>query len=123
MTDESADLSYQIRYVEENHRSSNRPWSIRQTGVYHYHCSNQKFDLFIFLHPIEYSSVEQTLMSLAQPSTDGQEFLRAICKDPFRLHMLPMASYLDNWRWYFRYLDEEFEDMVCLFKGPPIFVN
>ena len=62
-------------------------------------------------------------MSLAQPSSASQVFLKAMCKDPFRLHMLPVSSYLDNWRWYFRYLGEEFEDRVCLRHGLPKSVN
>ena len=44
-------ISYQVRYAEENHRSSDRPWSVRQTGVYHHHSAKNDFDLFILLHP------------------------------------------------------------------------
>ena len=106
------ELSYQIRYTEENKRSSVRPWSLRQTGVYHHHSLNPQFDLFIFIHPKEHSLVEESLMSLSESTAASQASLKAICENPFRIHMLLFSSYLDNWRWYFRYLDEEFEGMV-----------
>ncbi|CAF9911789.1 MAG: hypothetical protein HETSPECPRED_000445 [Heterodermia speciosa] len=109
--DLSRKLSYQIRYTEENKRSSVRPWSLRQTGVYHHHSLNPQFDLFIFIHPKEDSLVEESLMSLSESTAASQASLKAICENPFRIHMLLFSSYLDNWRWYFRYLDEEFEGM------------
>ena len=51
-------------------------------------------------------------MSLSESNAASQASLTAICENPFRIHMLLFSSYLDNWRWYFRYLDEEFEGMV-----------
>ena len=105
------DLTYQIRYSEENHRSQDSPWSVRQTGVYHHHSSTKKFDLFIFLHPLNESVLEKRLLDFGRPRTDARG-LTSICKNPYRLHILPFASYVENWRWYFRFLGDEFQDKV-----------
>ena len=101
-----ADLSYQIRYVEENYRSPEQPWSVRQTGVYQYHSATRPFDFFIFLHPLVDSLLEQHLTHLDVPEATS------FCQDPYRLHALPFAAYLDNWRWYLRDLGEDFQSKV-----------
>lgn len=107
-TDGSRKISYQIRYAEENHRSPERPWSVRQTGVYHHHSVQSNFDLFILLHPIENSLFEQQVTSLAMTQSSQAE-LASLVENPYRMHLMPFALYLDNWRWYFRYLGEEFQ--------------
>ena len=106
-------VSYQIRYAEENNRSSDIPWSVRQTGVYHHHSANDVFDLFILLHPVENSSFEQHLTSLATMKSSRAE-LASLVENPYRMHIVPFALYVDNWRWYFRYLGEKFQEMVRL---------
>lgn len=110
--DKAQDISYQIRYAEENHRSRDRPWSVRQTGVYHHHSAKGSFDLFILLHPIENSLFEQQVTGLAVMQSSQAE-LMSLVENPYRMHLMPFALYLDNWRWYFRYLGEEFQDKVC----------
>ena len=105
------EISYQIRYAEENHRSPNIPWSVRQTGVYHHHSATDDFDLFILIHPIESSLFEQQVTNLVMISSSQAE-LASLVENPYRLHFMPFALYLDNWRWYFRYLGENFQEMV-----------
>jgi hypothetical protein len=53
------EISYQINYVEENLRKGQDPWSFRHTGVYHRHSPD--LDLFILLHPNQYSVIEARL--------------------------------------------------------------
>ncbi|KAK0514786.1 hypothetical protein JMJ35_002165 [Cladonia borealis] len=104
----SHNLIYQIRYSEENQRSRDSPWSVRQTGVYHHHSSTKKFDLFIILHPLNESVLERRLLEFGLPQSDARG-LTSIFENPYRLHILPFASYLENWRWYFRSLGKEFQ--------------
>lgn len=120
-TDEPAEISYQIRYAEENHRSPERPWSVRQTGVYHHHSVQSNFDLFILLHPIENSLFEQQVTSLALKQSSQAE-LASLVEDPYRMHLMPFALYLDNWRWYFRYLGEEFQKKVRYALAPELII-
>ena len=61
---------------------------------------------------MENSLAEQKLISLSESNAASRASLTAICENPFRIHTLLFSSYLGNWRWYFRYLDEEFEGMV-----------
>ena len=105
------EISYQVRYAEENHRSPDRPWSVRQTGVYHHHSAKNDFDLFILLHPTENSPFERQLISLATMKSSQGE-LASLIESPYRLHIMPFALYIDDWRWYVRYLGEEFQDKV-----------
>ncbi|QDS67852.1 hypothetical protein FKW77_007579 [Venturia effusa] len=104
------EISYQLNYVEENRRGGYDPWSFRHTGVYHRHTSNS--DLFILLHPTQDSIFEDHLLSmlginLIEISTEPIASA-ALADDPYRLHSLVLASFLDNWRWYFRYLGDHF---------------
>lgn len=108
-------LTYQIRYAEENQRSTEVPWSVRQTGVYHFQSKKTEFDLFIFLHPLKGSIVENQLTGLARIGKANSSLLDSIFHDPYRLHILLFSSYLNNWRWYFRYLGENFQKKVCTY--------
>jgi hypothetical protein len=106
---ENIEISYQIRYEEQNHRSGRNPWSLRHTGVYHHHTSDS--DLWIILNPIKESLVETRLLELERLPADSAEINR-ICKNSFLLHILLFSSYFGNWRWYFRSLGDDFEKKV-----------
>lgn len=105
-------LVYQLRYAEENHRSIDMPWSVRQTGVYHHQSEKAKFDLFILLHPLGNSIIESQLVELTVSGLDEVSFLRSLFYDPYRLHILLCSSYLGNWSRYFRYLGKNFQKKV-----------
>ncbi|KAL8717865.1 MAG: hypothetical protein Q9225_004934 [Loekoesia sp. 1 TL-2023] len=103
--DGSRSLSYQLRYCEENFRSKIQPYSPRQTGIYHRHAAGHDFDLFIILNPLDESLLETQLLDLSKSKETAAE----LCQHPYRLHLLPFALYIDNWRWYFRHLGAGFE--------------
>lgn len=100
------EASYEIRYVEENKREGQDPWSLRHTGVYHRHDS--ELDVFVLLHPMEANVAEKRLLKLIETPEENLEELKRITQNPFRLHLLLFSSYFDNWRWYFRHLGKEF---------------
>ena len=110
---------YQLQYTEENQRSKHTPWSFRHTAVYHHHDSASNFDLFILLHSIEDSYLEQQLISLTKPGPRSQSMLRTLLADPSNLHLLIASSYVNNWRWYLRYVGQSFEDKVSYHHSPP----
>ena len=95
------------------------PWSVRQTGVYHHHSAKDAFDLFILLHPVEGSLFEQQVTNLAMPQSSQAE-LASLVENPYRMHIMPFALYLDNWRWYFRYLGERFQEKVRYTLSTPL---
>lgn len=108
------EISYQLNYVEENLRKGYDPWSYRHTGVYHRHQSD--FDLFILLHPNQNSALESRLLSmlglnLVKVAVSSSISL-TVLNDPYRLHGVFLCSFLDNWRWYFRYLGDKFVSEV-----------
>jgi hypothetical protein len=90
-------------------RKGRDPWSFRHTGIYHHHTSD--FDLYILLHPNQHSVLEAHLLKILglDSSTESNQLqLSAFNQDPYRLHLLVFSSFFDNWRWYFRYLGNQF---------------
>jgi hypothetical protein len=109
------EISYQINYVEENLRKGQDPWSFRHTGVYHRHSPD--LDLFILLHPNQHSVIEARLFQRLgiAPETPSYQLLpnwNFNDQESYRLHLLVLSSFFDNWRWYFRYLGDQFSDEV-----------
>lgn len=104
-TQSGCEISYQMRYVEQNQRGGMNPWSMRHTGICHHHNSGG-IDVFILLHPVREPAIQTVLSAL---ETDPI-MRRALCSNPFLLHTWLFARYFDNWRWYFRYLGERFAE-------------
>jgi hypothetical protein len=96
-------LVYQIRYVEQNRRGGQDPWSFRHTGVFHCH---DEVDTIVLLHPIRAPSVESVITATEKDPVARAEF----CSNPFLLHTWLFRQYFDNWRWYFRYIGERFAE-------------
>jgi hypothetical protein len=96
--------------VEENQRSGRDPWSVRQTGIYHYHSATDRFDFYLVLNP--YYAEECVLEQQLRHFTDSKAKRESLLENPYRLHLFPFAAYVDNWRWCFRHLGKEFSKMV-----------
>lgn len=96
-------LSYQIRYVEQNQRGGQDPWSFRHTGVFHRY---DEVDTIVLLHPIRAPPVETVIAAMETDPVARAEF----CSNPFLLHTWLFRQYFDNWRWYFRYIGELFAE-------------
>ncbi len=106
------ELAYQTRYSEKSKKITQMPWNIRQTGVYHHHgLKPKKFDLFILIHPIRESVLEEQLLDSFQTGA-GSADAKALCEHPFRFHLLPFTLYVDNWRGYLRSLTDDFSKNV-----------
>ncbi|CAN9463747.1 unnamed protein product [Alternaria alternata] len=97
------DLVYQIRYVEQNRRGGQDPWSLRHTGVFHRY---DEIDTVVLLHSIRTPSVETVMKALETDVAARADF----CNSPFLIHTWLFRQYFDNWRWYFRYLGERFAE-------------
>lgn len=97
------DLIYQIRYVEQNRRGGQDPWSFRHTGVFHRH---DEVDTFVLLHPIRAPSIEAVITAMETDPAARADF----CNNPFLLHTWLFREYFGNWRWYFRYIGERFAE-------------
>ncbi len=115
VTESISDITYQVNYVEDNLRKGQDKWSFRHTGVYHHH--TPLLDLFIILHPNDHSVLEGRLLKMLEVDSaakaKGSQF-SAFREDPYRLHLLVMSSFFDNWRWYFRCLGEDFKAEVLI---------
>lgn len=101
------EISYQLRYMENNRRLNGDPWSLRQTGVYHQYSGGGDDDtknLWVLLHPVRESVVCSRLESAAF-SDLGVEEMKF---NPMRLHLLIFSSYIDNWRLYLHDITRQF---------------
>ncbi|KAH6682672.1 hypothetical protein B0J14DRAFT_673055 [Halenospora varia] len=101
------EISYQLRYMENNRRLHGDPWSLRQTGVYHQYSGRGDDDtknLWVLLHPVNESVVCSRLESAAS-SDLGVEEMKF---NPMRLHLLIFSSYIDNWRLYLHDITRQF---------------
>ncbi len=100
------ELAYGLRYAELNNRDPNRPWSIRQTAIYH------KFKA---------SSMASTWVLIAASRRAELSIDRYIksCVDmaalnPFEIHLIVLDTALANWRPYIVSLTERITQQVCL---------
>ncbi|KAF4629741.1 hypothetical protein G7Y89_g8405 [Cudoniella acicularis] len=101
------EISYQLRYMENNKRLHGDPWSLRQTGVYHQYSgfgTDNVKNLWILLHPIKESIAYKRLdqATFSELRVHEMEF------DPMRLHLLVFSSYIDNWRLYLHDITRQF---------------
>ncbi|OJJ77544.1 hypothetical protein ASPBRDRAFT_112523 [Aspergillus brasiliensis CBS 101740] len=115
--DNEAYVSYQLNYVEESRRKL-IPWSWRHTGVYHHRRQPREgqrgYDFFILLHPNETSALDRRILDglgiAEEPRTQP-----GLSQDKARyhsnlVHSLVLSSFICNWRWYLRYLGDQFEE-------------
>ena len=96
-------LSYQIRYVEQNSRGLQNSWSRRHTGIFHSHKAKDGLDVVVLLHPTRNPVLEDTIAALERDPVQRQQ----VCNNPLMLHETLLACYIDNWRWYMRFLGEQ----------------
>ena len=110
------DISYQLRYVEQNQRSGRDPWSLRHTGIYHHHERTGAVDVVVLLHPIRDPVIENTIATLELDPVKRN----LLCRTPFLLHTWLFDCYSDNWRWYLRMLGERFanENNLAMVVNP-----
>lgn len=114
-----ADVSYQLNYVEKTKRRL-IPWSWRHTGVYHHrHQSNEHqrgYDFFILLHPNETSVPDERILDglgiFKEPRMQAGLSQNEARNQSILVHSLVLSSFICNWRWYLRYLGDQFEDFV-----------
>lgn len=82
--------------------------TIRQTGVYHLERKDQDYTLWLCLHPRENSRSQQQLDKALYSSEQCDE----LHVNSLFVHLLFLASYVENWRWYLNALTERFERLV-----------
>ena len=108
----SAECAYGVKYVELNKRSSRNPWSIRQTGIYHQHASEQqrKVSTWVLVAPSE-----RTKLSVERYMKESSDMLAS---NPFEIHLIVLDNLLANWRPYIIYLTEKIAEQVGIMLKP-----
>src|SRR5882757_5610944 len=94
-----SECAYIIRFVELNHRNGSRPWSVRQTAVYHKHTyvSHASTWIFLALSDTARVALASYLDNVVDMSTT----------DPFEMHVLLLNTAMANWRPYLAHVAAE----------------
>lgn len=104
------DTSYIFVYTERHGGLKRTSWPIRQTGVFHRYNSKADTNLWIILHPMPQSKVQERLDELVIK----QAASTSLCNDWHQLHLLIISSYMNNWRWYLNDLSDEISETVSI---------
>ncbi|KAH6679448.1 hypothetical protein B0J14DRAFT_297870 [Halenospora varia] len=103
-------MQYRLSYVEEVKKASNISWAIRQTGVYHRHMPTGPGSLWIFLHPRPNSTLQTRLEKSIKEWSRKQRSLIELQL----VHLIPLSSYIGDWRWYLKNLSAEIETFASI---------
>jgi hypothetical protein len=104
----STDVCYMMVYVEENRGKEKTSWPIRQTAVFHRFIPKSEGSFWIFVHPMPNSVLKNRLENSVIRRDHSNWY-----KSGQQLHYLALSSYIDNWRWYLKFISEELDRIVC----------
>ena len=95
-----------LRYVELNYRQKSKPWSIRQTAVYHKYEVNQQCSTWVL---IAASGSAEARLDEYIKNFDSLAGL-----NPFEAHLIIFDTALANWRPRIVDLTEKVTAQVCM---------
>ncbi|EPE32292.1 Magnesium transport protein CorA, transmembrane region [Glarea lozoyensis ATCC 20868] len=103
----ATDICYMMVYIEETSGKRTASWPVRQTVVFHRFTPNSDGNLWILIHPMPNSILQQRLQTLILGESNFTN--SSGCA---KLHLLALSSYIENWRWYLKALSDEFEEIA-----------
>ncbi|EKG21690.1 hypothetical protein MPH_01000 [Macrophomina phaseolina MS6] len=106
------ELSYQLKYVEANHRPSAFPWSTRRTEVFSriWNAGEGVKSFWLIFHPKEDSELSNRISQKAQEQSQWS----VIRQNPVRQHIDILSTYLDNWRPFLGDLGTQYSELKML---------
>ena len=101
-----AECAYALKYSELNHRNPRKPWSIRQTAVYHRygHQMGLKTSTWVMI-----AASKRTKGRLHRYIKSTQDLAEL---NPFEIHLMLLHILLGNWRPYIAHLTEQVTEQV-----------
>ncbi|PKY00575.1 hypothetical protein P168DRAFT_69791 [Aspergillus campestris IBT 28561] len=102
----SYDSHYLFAYPEGYNNGQSVAWTTRQTCVFHRFDPSGNENLWIFLHAGPRTKLQTTIEADISSGVFSSE--TSWCS----FHLLALATYLWNWRWYIRYLGDGIERIV-----------
>ena len=98
------DCAYGIRFAELNKRDQRRPWSIRQTSIYHKYRTETRASTWVMVAASK--SLETNIDRYVRSCTDIPQL------NPFEIHVLILDNALVNWRQCILHLTERATQQV-----------
>jgi len=106
----SSECAYGLRYAELNHRDIQRPWSVRQTALYHRYDADKKSSTWVMIAPSQ--KVELRIERYIKSCDDVANH------SPFEFHIIILDTVLANWRPFIIHLTESITKQVGSFFTP-----
>lgn len=100
------ECAYGLKYVESNNRNGQKPWSMRQTAVYHKYVYGQDVNTSTWM----IVAVSKRTKRSVGKHVEGSADLTAL--NPFEIHVIILITSLANWRPYIIYLTEQITEQV-----------
>lgn len=100
------DVHYLFAYPEGYENGQSVAWTTRQTCVFHRFDPSGNENLWIFLHAGPRTKLQTAIEADISSGVFSAE--TSWCS----FHLLALATYLWNWRWYIRYLGDGIERIV-----------
>ena len=100
------ECAYVLKYVDLNHRSEQKPWSMRQTAVYHKYAYGQDVNTSTWMLVAVSERTKRSVGKYVEGSSDLATL------NPFEIHVIILDTSLANWRLYIIYLTEQVTEQV-----------
>lgn len=100
------EIAYGLKYVELNNRSARKPWSTRQSAIYHRYAYGQEANTSTWVLVASSRRTKRSVGKYVRGSSD----LTAL--NPFEIHLIILDTSLANWRPYIIYLTEQITEQV-----------
>ncbi|OJJ31993.1 hypothetical protein ASPWEDRAFT_644130 [Aspergillus wentii DTO 134E9] len=111
---DSIEIMYIFKYVAYKHgQTQNKPWSIRQTGVYQRYDLINKRSVWIFIHP----GTESPFQSRLNQLLTSLEGCSQIQSHPLLLHNLLFTTYSPRWRDFMSYQENKIWSLAAEVRG------
>lgn len=100
-----SECCYMLKYVDLHYRTteSDRPWSVRQLGVYQKFDFSTKRNIYILLQPSD--RVIEVIKETLDFNASGGDLKYGFCNDWTQLHLLCLGAIREHWREYINFLD------------------
>ncbi|KAI4187924.1 MAG: hypothetical protein L6R41_002499 [Letrouitia leprolyta] len=92
------ECAYALKFAELNNRSTQAPWSVRQTAIYYRYEIAKKFPTLVIISAS--TKIEVSLKNYLKRVKDIS------ASNPFEIHIIFLDAVIGNWRFYIIYLTE-----------------
>ena len=102
------EYAYMMKYAEHTGRIDYEPWTMRHCALYHSYDIKERRSIYILITPVAQSKAEVNLVEWLQGKGKVESQLV-----PFRINEILWACYMDNWKPYINFYEDQLQELVC----------